>query len=184
MCWPTLTELEEIEKEFSNILNDNKSLLLNLDKEVIYNLINVKDLKYIEKELGVIIFVDKENKSVSLIDNNGFLIWEIKPWNYWKNHEIQHLYKYVLPEYRDKWLWTLIYNIYKEYIWIPKTEVSSKISSIRFLLKHWYKLDSKLVWTEFVKDWIEEDLSKIMNIDYNIDTNDDLWIIYKLVLEK
>jgi len=179
---PTLEELEEIEKEYNDILNIEVNFLLNEKSDEIKKILSTNDLEYIKQKLDIEIKIDIENKKVSLFNKNWILIWEIKPWNHSWTIKIDHLYKYIKSDYRWKWLGSLIFNIYKEKIWIPKTEISSKISWIRFLLNHWYKLESKLIWMEFQTEWINKDLEYIKSIDYNFDIDDDLWTIYRLVL--
>jgi hypothetical protein len=73
-----------------------------------------------------------------------------------KQYTNEHLYKEITPNLRRKWYWNILYHYWQKYWWeLPKLEYSSKISTILFLKKHWYKIIWYYIWNQFYRWWEE-----------------------------
>ncbi len=152
------------------------------NKEKIIDLIDLNNIEEIEKKLKIKININKEDKKITLEDNNWYEIWRIEPWIFYMyNYEDEsHLYKKIDESFRWKWYWTILMNLYKKYFELPKTEVSYKISTIRFLQKFWYNLKYKIInWNEYFIT--EEEKNEILYWEVY---NDELSSVYKLILEE
>jgi len=161
---------------------DEKEWFTQENKNNINKIINLENIEEIEKKLKIKININKDDKKITFEDNDWYEIWRIEPWifNMYKYEDKSHLYKKIDESYRWKWYWTILMNLYKKYFELPKTEVSYKISTIRFLQKFWYNLEYKIINWEILAI-TEEEKKEILYWEVH---SDELLSIYKLVLEE
>ena len=162
---------KDIDKEEWFIITNNKK---NVDK------ITNFDIEYLENKLNIYINISKYN--IVIYDKESdYLIWSISKWIYSHNwiESSNHLYKKVDENYRLKWFWTILFNLYKNNFNLPKTEMSHIYSSIRFLSKNWYKLSSKIINWEKI-EISNEEIDELLYWEYKLD---DLSSTYELILE-
>ena len=161
---------EDIDKEEWFTTNNKK----NVDK------ITNFDIEYLENKLNIKIQIDRELMQIIILNKDNYEIWKIRKWLYsMHNYESnEHLYKKIDENYRLKWFWTILFNLYKNNFILPKTECSSKIDSIRFLNNFWYKLSSKIINWEKI-EISNEEIDELLYWEYN---ENDLSITYELVL--
>lgn len=130
----------------------------------------------IEERNNVFFEIDEENFSVILYDRDTKNeIWFVKPWIYsynWLNKK-SHLDFVVSDNYRWKWFWKNLLEIY-DFYWkvsknknfsLPIKEYHHKLSSINLFIKYfWYKISAKFI------DW-----EKIEVDDYEFDRINFWW---------
>ena len=181
----------DIDKIKKNIDWDDPSLNLDMlvwdvlewfitEKSDTINKITNFDIDYLENKLNI--RIDIYEYWVSIYEKESDLeIWAISKWIYSHNwvESNDHLYKKVHENYRWKWFWSILFNLYKNNFWLPSTEMSHKNSVIKFLSKNWYTLSSRISnWSE-----IELNYDEINDIIYWDHNNDDLNTTYKLILD-
>lgn len=145
----------------------------------ISSLLDISDL---EEKHNIKIHIDREYNWVTLFDNKGTLIWYFKNghYTYWNIDHSEHIEKVVFEEFRWKWYAQILFDIYKNIFWLPKTEVWHDKSSILFLLKNWYKI----VWY-YDDNWDFVEFNDVQSIqsEYDLRNNENIYVpAYKLSL--
>lgn len=128
--------------------------------------INSLSLEEIEKKAQVKIEIDEKNNFVIIKTLTWIEIGKIGQSDYkdWDFFTWEHLLNEIYEEFRWKWYWKLMYEVYlkiakeKDY-YIPTIEYSKKVSMINLYKKYWFKMESKIV------NWIEMKLAK-SDFDY------------------
>lgn len=145
--------------------------------ERVENIINITSKDWFEKFIldfenknNLKVEINDEEASVYFIDiSSKKLIWFVKPWHYSYNwlEKSDHLEKVIEPDFRWKWFWKILLEIFLNYgkingfknFSLPKKEYSHKLSSISLFVKYfWYKITWKFI------DW-----EKVEVDDYEFD---------------
>ena len=179
-----------LDKEWLGLF-EGENTTKNKVNSILDNINNLESLQnYINKYLNDNKFkinIDYITWEIKLYDE-ALLIWEIKPTNYseWVIESDNHLYKLVDEDYRWKWIWSFLMDIYsklddlKEWAFsLPLNEHSSDKLMLQFLINHWYSIIWKYI------DWSFEESSDDINYYiFDKDTPPDLPFICKLELDK
>ena len=101
-----------------------------------------KHIELIEKNYPLKVFVDFDSAQIRLFRVIAWVETEV-----WKIYNNKDFYFYITKEYRWKWLWTIIFNLYQEislenndFNYIDWVYVSN-FSILAFLFKKWFYLD-------------------------------------------
>lgn len=117
----------------------------------------IKYKQELEKERDIDIFISKTRlgykvKIEKIIWWKLFEVWTIESSNYkdWLFSTNSHLAHWVENDFKWEWYGQLLYDIFKYLVFntsdaiIPEKEYVSKPSRLLFLIKNWYKIESKI----------------------------------------
>jgi len=138
----------------------------------------------IEEERDIDIFISKTRmwykiRIEKIIWWKLFDVWTIESSNYrnWNFSTDSHLAHWVKNDFKWEWYGQLLFDLYKMLVFntndaiIPEKEYVSKPSRLLFLLKNWYKLESKVVQDEYytkIRLLDESEKANIIKMSENI----------------
>lgn len=151
----------------------------------IENILKFRDKNWFEKFIldfeeknNLKVEIKDEDSSVYFIDkDSNRLIWFVRPGHYSYNwlEKSEHLEKVIEPDFRWKWFWRVLIEIFLNY-WkinnfknfsLPKKEYSHKLSSISLFVKYfWYEITWKFIdWEKVEVDEYEFDRIFLRNVE-------------------
>lgn len=106
-----------------------------------------RTIENIDEEINAYIYKTKDNillRIELILNNSDTVIWDIYKTSFTDNKDFykdDHIYKEIANEYRNKWYWKKLLNLWLEKWWIlPELEYDNTPTWILFLIKNWYNI--------------------------------------------